>query len=126
MGQFENGGPAMIVHPNDPDGVEPQKDEVHQIVLRDGLALQMGVQETQAAQSSAPFAAFGQLRDVDRSGIPDQHRLHPPVAADQQTELATGFKREVGEVTRQVWRNDVARGNSAPPEVFQTPPEATV
>ena len=98
MGDFQLGSPAVGVHPDRRDAVQAQEDQVHEVILRKGFFLEMGVNQAQASQTPAPSAAFGEVRNEEGAGTADQHRFDRAIAGDEEPELAAALKGESRQV----------------------------
>jgi hypothetical protein len=92
MGDLKLSGPSMLIHIDSPNTVEPQKDQVHQVVLGKRFRLQMRMQEAKASQTPPPAAAFGQVWNVERARPSDKYSFDAAVAAYEQSYLTAGFK----------------------------------
>jgi hypothetical protein len=56
------------------------------------------VHQAQTAKTPPAAAALGQIRDEDGPRPSDQNHFHRPVAADEQSNLTSGFKGEVSQI----------------------------
>jgi len=92
MGDLKLGGPSVLIHIDSPDTVEPQKDQVHQVVLGKRFRLQMRMEEAKATQTPPPASAFGQVRYVKRARPSNKHSFDAAVAPYEQSYLTSGFK----------------------------------
>jgi hypothetical protein len=92
MGNLKLSGPSVLIHIDSPNTVEPQKDQVHQVVLGKRFRLQMRMHEAKAPQTPTPSAAFGQVRYVERARPSNKHIFDTAVAAYEQSYLTSGFK----------------------------------
>ena len=92
MGDLKLSGPSVLIHIDGPNTVEPQKHQVHEVVLRKRFRVQMRMHQPHAAKTPPRAAAFGQIGYVQGSGASHQHCFYAAVAAYQQSCLATGFK----------------------------------
>ena len=83
MRQFQGGGAAVSVNMNDPDGIQSQEEEIHQIILGNGFSIQMRMNEPQSTQSCPAATALGEFFDVNGFGISHQNRHYFSIPADE-------------------------------------------
>lgn len=83
---------SVRVHADGGDAVQAQEDQVHEIVLRESLGLQVSVHQAQPPQTPPPSTALGQIRYEQRPGASHQYHLHRTVTSDEKTQLASCFE----------------------------------
>ncbi len=112
--------PPLVVDRDGGHGIQPQQRKVRQIVIRQTLVFQMGVDAAHAAQPSGKGAVLVQLGQENRLEVADHHIGNLAAAVDQQTNLALNFERQLRQVARQL-RGDQKFGRDfAAVEILQT------
>jgi hypothetical protein len=86
-------GPARSVDGDRRDGVEPQQREVGEVVARERLATQVGVDEPQAAEAPRATAHTADVGQEDLRGVADHHVLDRAAAVDQHADLTMQLRR---------------------------------
>jgi hypothetical protein len=77
----------------------------------EGLAVEMGVQETHAAKAGLADPKAGELGDHDALGVADVDFQHVPPAVYQDPDLPTGLSGNLGQGSGQFGRQDTVRGD---------------
>ncbi len=65
VGKLELRGAAVAVHIHRRHAIQPQENQVHQVLLRERFGLEVGVHESQAAQTPSASPALWQVRDEE-------------------------------------------------------------
>jgi hypothetical protein len=87
--------------PVDPYGrhtVQPQEDQIHEVILGEGIFLEMRVDQAQTAQTGAALAALGEVGYEERAGATDEHHLDGAVSGEEEPDLAAGLERQASEI----------------------------
>jgi hypothetical protein len=93
--------------------VEPQRCEVGEVVARQRLGIDVGVQTTQSAQAAEAGAHAPPVRELDRAGIADHHVRHRPAAVHEHPHLPAGLTGEAGELAGELLGDEPFRGKMA-------------
>ena len=89
------------------DQVEAEQGQVGQVVRAEGLAVEVGVDQAQAAQAAAPGPVAPQARDGDLSGVPDVDLLNPAAAVEQHPDLSSDLTRDLRKAAGQLGGDDL-------------------
>jgi hypothetical protein len=73
---------------NGGDEVEAEQGEVGQVVACERLALEVRVDEAQAAQAGLPRAGPADVRELEPRGVPDDDARDVSLAVEEDTDLA--------------------------------------
>ena len=79
------------------DGVQPEKEHVHEIFLTQAVRREVCVQKVKPAQASLPRAAALKVGNVDAVRLADEHHSHPAFPVDEKADLPSDRTREQGE-----------------------------
>ena len=96
---MQHPGQTVGPHPHRGDGVQAQQGKVGEVVLGEGLALEVGVDEAQATQAHLAGTGAADVRQLELVGVAHDHVLHLALAGEQDAHLAVGGVGELGEVT---------------------------
>jgi hypothetical protein len=94
-------------------GVEPQEREVGEVVARERLALEVGVNETQTAESRLAGAGTADVGQKEAAGLANQHPFDLALAAQEDAELASGLERKLTEVAGQFAADQLGAADAA-------------
>jgi biotin operon repressor len=75
--------------------IEPQQRQVCQIILRQVLAAQMSMHETQAAEATLRYAHTLKVGQLDPMIVADHDIFDMALAIDQHTDLSACFVRQL-------------------------------
>jgi len=78
---------AHRIDSQDNDGIQAQKEHVHQVFLAEAVGGQVGMQQPKAAQTLAAAAASGQFGYQDAAGLAHNDRLYTALAVNEQAYL---------------------------------------
>ncbi len=92
MGGEQTPSAAMPVHLQDRHQIQAQKDQVHKIIFGERFTFQMGVNASQAAESTAVATGRSKFRDKYGAVVADDNPLDFSPTINQQTKLSIGFK----------------------------------
>ena len=90
------------------DGVQPQQDEVRQVVPGERLVLEVCVHQAQAAEAGMAGAGAADVRQHELARVSHDHMLHLTPAVDEHAELSSDFSRQFGEMAGQFGGNKLA------------------
>ncbi len=93
--------------------IEAQQGEVGEVVLGEGLSLEVGMDAAQAAQAAAAEAEGGEVGDDDLAVVADDDVDDGPLAVDDHPELAAQLEGALAQVAGQ-FRSDQLIGGDAP------------
>ncbi len=96
-------------------GVEPQQRKVGQVVPGQPLVCEMRLQEAQTAQAAATGAQTAPVRELRPRWTADHDVLDGPRPVDEHADLTTDLARELGQLARQLVRDEAVCAE-APPE----------
>ena len=112
-------GAAMLIHGDSGNEVQVQKGKVHEVILRQGFMLEMGMDTAKTFQTPPARPIFLQIRDHNLL-LGAYHDIGgPALAVDQHPDLATDFKRESANGLREFKRDDVSRRGSSTIKIAQ-------
>ena len=106
-------GQAVVPHLDGGHRVEPQQRQVGVVVAGERLAAQVGVHEPQAAQAVRAGAGAADVGQGELAGVADHHRLHVALAVEEHADLPVRLAGDLGEVARQLGRDDLAGVDAA-------------
>ena len=95
------------------DEVEPQEREVGVVVARERLAVQVRVHEPEAAQAALPGAAAADVGQLELARVADDDGLDVALAVEEHANLAVGLARDLGQVARELGRDNRAGVDAA-------------
>jgi hypothetical protein len=101
--------------------VEAQQREVVQVVLRQLLAAQVRVDGAQAAEAPLADARALQVGPLDAARVADDDRLDVALAVDERADLPPRLVRKLGELARELGRDDLLRRDAARVELLDAP-----
>jgi hypothetical protein len=81
--------------------------------------LEMGVNTPKTFQAPATGTVFFDVRYDDLLVIANHDMGYPALAVDQKTNLATDFRRELGDGLGEFWRDNKGRFGSPAVEIVQ-------
>jgi len=93
--------------------VETQQGQVVQVVGRERLAPQVGVDQPQAAEAPHAASQAPDVREGEVGRVADDDAADQAVPAEQHTDLPADLAGDLGEVSRQLGRDHVLSGYSA-------------
>jgi hypothetical protein len=96
------------------DQVEPQEREVVQVVVRERLPLEMGMDEPQAAEAPDAAAQASDVRQLEALGVSDHDVADRSVAGDEDADLAAELARDFGQMAGELGRDYLGRVDPAP------------
>ena len=112
-------GPAVLIHRDGGYEVQVEKRKVHEVVLRQGLMLKMGMDTTKTFQTPPARPIFLQIRD-DNTLMVSHHDIGgPALAVDQHPDLTADFKRESANGLGEFRRDDASRWGSSTIQIAQ-------
>jgi len=80
---------------------------------------EVGVHTAEAFQAPSTRAIFLKVRDHDRLVVANYYMRYPPLAVNQETDLAANLKRKPGNCLGKLWRDNKGRCDSAAVEIIQ-------
>ena len=83
------------------------------VVARERLAVQVRVHEPQAAEAALAGAAAADVGQLELARVADDDRLDVALAVEEDADLPVGLVRDLGEVARQLGRDDRAGVDAA-------------
>ncbi len=98
MGKLDFSGVAVFLHLDHSDKIQSQQGKIVEIVLRNGLAAQVSVDEPKATEAAGPPAESSDIGEVDMGGISEYHVADDPVAGEQNADLPAEVPGECGEM----------------------------
>jgi hypothetical protein len=116
----ESARAALFIHLKGRHEVEPEEDQVHEIVLVERLAPKVGVDATKAAETAALPAAGGKFRNEDRTVIAHDNVVDVPAPGDEETDLPVHLEGEASKVPGEVGRDDALGRYGPSVESFQS------
>ena len=87
-GGFHRSGKAVRACLYEHDCVEAQQAEIGEVVSRQALAPEMGVDEAQAAEAAGAGAVTTEVRDEELVGVADDHVGDTAATIDHHADLA--------------------------------------
>jgi hypothetical protein len=115
MSQLDLARVAVFPCLNHRDQIEAQQSQIVQVILRQALAAQMGVNETKTAEASGSAAEPSDFRQLQACGVPQDHIANDSVAGEQNADLTPKLAGERGEMSGQLRRNNLL-GRHTPAE----------
>ena len=113
VGQVDLAGKAVLLDLEGGHRVEPQQREVGVVVAGERLAAQVGVHEPQAAQAVGSGASAPDVGERELAGVADHDPLHVALAVEQHADLTVRLPGDLGEVARQLGRDDLSGVDAA-------------
>jgi hypothetical protein len=110
-----------VVHVHGDHQVEAQQREVVQVVLRQLLAAQVRVDGAQAAEAPLADARALEVGPLDAARVADDDGLDVALAVDERAYLPPRLVRELGELARELGRDDLLRRDAARVELLDAP-----
>ena len=107
-------GLAVLADLDGAHRVEPQQREVGLVVAGQRLAVEVGVDQPQAAEAVRAGAAAPDVGQGELAGVADHDPLDVALAVEQHADLAADLAGDLGEVARQLGRDHLV-GVDAPP-----------
>jgi hypothetical protein len=111
---------ALRVDRDRGDEIEAQQGEVRKIVLREQFAVEVRVHEADTPKTRDARARSLDVRDLDRRRVADDDLVYVAAPIDENSDLPTDLVRDLGELARELLRNDAVRRDSAIVEFFET------
>ncbi len=115
------GQTRAVVHVDRDHQVEAQQREVVQVVLRQLFAAQVRVDGAQAAETPLADARALEVGPLDAARVADDDRLDVALAVDERADLAPRLVRKLGELARELGRNDLLRRDAARVKLLDAP-----
>ena len=106
VGPVHLAGKPVLEHLDGRHQVEPEQGQVGEVVARERLAVQVGVHQAQTAEPALAGAGAAHIRELQLAGVADHHRLHVPLAIEEDADLPVGLERHLGEVPGELRRDD--------------------
>ena len=113
MGVVNFSGKALVAGEDRHHQVEAKEGEVGEVVLGEGLALEVGVNAAQPPQAAAPQAEAGEVGNHDLPVVSHDDMFHRPLAVDDNPQLAVDFPGALGQVAGQFRGDDLGRRDTA-------------
>ena len=110
---------AVRSHADRGHEVQAQQRQVREVVLGQGLVVQVGVNAAQAAEASGSGPVVVGRRDDDAARVADHDEHDPAGAFDQHPDLAPDLMRQQAEVAGELGRDEDLGRHASPVEVFQ-------
>ena len=82
----------MLVHLQDHHEIQPQEDQIHQIIFGERFTFQMGVDASQAAEPTAVATGGSKFRNEYGAVVAHDHPFYFTPTINQQAKLSIGFK----------------------------------
>gem|GEM_PF-4352690 len=121
VGVHEPSGLAAVRQLDGGDQIEPQADQIHQIVTRERLASQVRMDEPQAAKPTLRGAQPSDVGQHQLRRVADDHGVDLAGTVHQHADLAPGLERYRGQRSRELRRGDVVRRYAASVEALKRP-----
>ena len=99
--------------------IQPEKKQIHQVILGEIFPGQMGMDAAQSLQPSAGGADLGESGDDDFFIIADNDRFHLAGAGKQQADLSADLRRQFRHLPGHLRRDNQPRIGSPLGEPFQ-------
>ena len=112
-------GPTLLVHGHGSHQIKFEQGQVHEVVLGQGLVLQVGVHAPEAFQTPSARPVFFDVGDNNLLVVANHDMGNPTLAVNQETNLAADFKRKLGKRLAELWRNNKGGRGSATVEIVQ-------
>jgi len=120
VGRKDPAGQPLGGDPHGGHEVEAQERQVREVVLRERLALQMGVDAVQPLEPPFAAAVAAEVGDDDLLVVPDDGKADLPLAVDNNPDLASDFPGELGEVAGELRGDDLVGGDPAAVDPLQS------
>ncbi len=101
------------------DEVEAQPDEVDQVVAGQRLAVQVGVDEAQAAEAAFGGAQAADVREHELRGVAHDDGVDLAGPVDEDADLASRLERHGGESSRELGGREIVGGDAAAVEALE-------
>src|SRR5262249_16969929 len=115
------GAPAAL-DANRCDQVEPEEREVGEVVLRQRLAAEVGVDEPEAAEAAARRTEAADVGKDELGRVPDDDVLDLTAAIDEDADLTRDLGRALAEKRRELGPDDVRRNHAPAIDALQHSP----
>ena len=120
-GAHHAGQTRAVVHVHGDHQVEPEEREVVQVVLRQLFAAQVRVDGAQAAEAVLADARALEVGPLDAARVADDDGLDVALAVDERADLPARLVRKLGELARELGRDDLLRRDAARVELLDAP-----
>ena len=110
---------AVIADAQGHHQIQAQQRQVVEVVLRQGLALEVGMDAAQAPQAAAAEAIAAEIRDDDLPVVTDDDVQHRPLAVENDADLPVQLPGALGEIARQFRTDQLAGGNPSPVDALE-------
>ena len=100
-------------------GVEQEQEQVGLVVPRQTFAAEVRVEAAQPAQTATTGAQATPVGELDRVGVAHHHVLDVAAAIDQDTDLPPDLPADLGQLPRELLRQQSIGGNAAPEEALE-------
>jgi len=114
-------GPSVLFHRDGADVVEAKQGEVREVVARERLPVEMGVDETKPLEAALAGAELIETGNDDLAVIADDDEVDVALAADQDADLAVGLAGDLAELPGQLEGEDPVGGDLAAVELLDAP-----
>ena len=114
VGDLDRAGAAVRLGLHHGDQVEPQQRQVVQVVGRERLAPQVGVNQAQPPESPGTAAQPPDVGNLELARVADNHLADRAGTGQQHAHLAADLARESAQVASQFGRNHLV-GADLPP-----------
>jgi len=119
MGNLQTPRPAVWPNLDHRNHVQTQKPKIIQVISGKRLTPEMGVHQSQAAQTPRPATKTPNLRDLEFLSITDNHIPYRSIPAHQDPNLTSNLVGNRGQVISKFGRHDEAGINFSSIGSFQ-------
>jgi len=103
MGSMNVVRPTRLVHGHGSHQIELEQSKIHEVVLGQGLMLEVGMHTPEAFQTSPTRSIFFDVRDDNLLMVADHDMGNPTLPVNQKTNLAADFKRKLANRLGKLW-----------------------
>ena len=123
-GRSEGGGVGtcrqpVVVDADRDHGVEAEQEQVRLVVPGQTFAREVCVDATQTAQPATTGTQTTPIGQLDRVGGAHHHVLHVAAPVDQHADLPPGVPTDLGQLPRELLRQQGVGGDAAPEEALE-------
>ena len=122
VGRVNEPREAVLSHREPRHEVQPEQDQIGEIVAGERFVRQMGVDEAQSPEPPAGDPLPLEVRKLDPVSVPDADPGHRPAAVHQYADLTANGPRYPGELPGELLGEERRRGQPPPGEALQGAP----
>lgn len=119
MGDVRPAGQAVGLGLHGHHRIEAQEREVGDVVAREPVPVEVGVDAAQSPETSPPGPQASPVGHLDGVAVPDHHVGYRPAAVDQDADLATDLAADLGQLAGEVVGDETLGGQTAAREALE-------